>query len=156
MSSLSGKKVLIVIGWILVIGWMAFLFTMSAKVREESNDLSKGITEKIVETVEKVYPDAEIDISRFNHIIRKNAHFFGYLLLGILVSFVLRMSGVRGFKLFIFSLMFCVIYAISDEVHQHFVPGRGPQVRDVIIDSAGSTVGIAINFMVVKILTWIR
>lgn len=145
------KKLAIIISWILVISWMAFLFSMSSKVREESNDLSKGITEKIVQVIEKVYPEFEIDIHKFNHIIRKNAHFFGYLLLGILASLVLRVSGVKGFKLFVFSLLFCVLYAISDEVHQHFVPGRGPQIRDVLIDSAGSTVGIIVNFIVAGI-----
>lgn len=38
--------------------------------------------------------------------------------------------------------MICILYAISDEVHQLFVPGRGGQVRDVIIDSAGAIAGI--------------
>ena len=146
------KKILIIISWVLVIGWMALLFTMSSKVREESNDLSKGITEKIVQVVKKVYPEFEVDIHRLNHIIRKNAHFFGYLLLGVLASLVLRLNGFKGFKLFVVSLVFCVLYAISDEIHQHFVPGRGPQVRDVLIDSAGSTVGIILNFILASII----
>lgn len=146
------KRLLVITSWILVISWMFFLFTMSSKVREDSNDLSKGITQKIVKVIEKVYPDFDVDVNRFNHIIRKNAHFFGYLLLGILASQVLRFSGVKGFKLFAFSLIFCVLYAISDEIHQYFVPGRGPQVRDVIIDGAGSTVGIGFNFLMAWII----
>lgn len=36
-------------------------------------------------------------------------------------------------------------YAISDEVHQLFVPGRGRQVKDVIIDSAGA--GVRVGFI---------
>jgi VanZ family protein len=40
--------------------------------------------------------------------------------------------------------VFCVLYAVSDEVHQLFVPGRGAQVTDVLIDNAGAFVGIGI------------
>ena len=36
-----------------------------------------------------------------------------------------------------------MLYAISDEVHQLFVPGRGGQVKDIVIDSAGAIVGIS-------------
>lgn len=59
-------------------------------------------------------------------------------------------SGVKGSKAFIFSLMFCILYAVSDEVHQLFVLGRGAQVTDVLIDSAGAFVGIGMYGVVVK------
>ncbi|WP_243096886.1 VanZ family protein [Thermohalobacter berrensis] len=51
-------------------------------------------------------------------------------------------SEVKGFKGFIFSFVFCILYAISDEVHQLFVPGRDAQITDVMIDSAGAFIGI--------------
>ena len=50
------------------------------------------------------------------------------------------------------ALIVCVLYAISDEVHQMFVPGRGPGIKDVLIDSAGATVGIGVYMFVVKML----
>lgn len=152
MNKFNKKKLFLIISWILVLSWMLFLFTMSSKVREDSDKLSRGITKKTVSLIEEVCPNAEINIDRFNYIIRKNAHFFGYLLLGILVSLVLRVSGVKGLKLFIYSLGICIVYAISDEIHQHFVPGRGPEIRDVIIDSLGSTIGITINFITKNLL----
>ncbi|WP_391116730.1 VanZ family protein [Psychrobacillus sp. L3] len=31
---------------------------------------------------------------------------------------------------------------LSDEGHQHFVAGRGPQVKNVLIDSSGAFAGI--------------
>ncbi len=49
------------------------------------------------------------------------------------------------------SLMICILYAISDEVHQSFVPGRGPGVMDVLIDSAGAMVGIGMYEMISRI-----
>ena len=145
------KKLITIISWVLFISWMFFIFNMSSYVREDSNELSKGITKAIVSVIEKVYPDADIDISSFNNVIRKYAHFFGYMLLGILVSQVLRVSGVKGYKIYVYSIVFCVLYAISDEVHQHFVPGRGPELRDVIIDSTGSTIGITLSFLISRI-----
>ncbi|MEH7223204.1 VanZ family protein [Bacillus sp. JJ1566] len=45
-----------------------------------------------------------------------------------------------------------MIYAISDEIHQIFVPGRGPQVADVVIDSARAIAGIAMYMLIVRIV----
>lgn len=145
------KKLAIIISWILVILWMTFLFTMSSKVREESNNISTGVTKKTVQIIKQVYPNVEINMKRSNYIVRKNAHFFGYLILGMLSSLVLRLSGVKDLKLFVFSLLFCILYAISDEVHQYFVPGRSAEVRDVLIDSLGSSIGIIFNFIITVI-----
>ncbi len=39
---------------------------------------------------------------------------------------------------------FVILYAVSDEVHQLFVPGRGGQLTDVIIDTAGAGAGLGI------------
>jgi VanZ family protein len=48
------------------------------------------------------------------------------------------------------ALIFCILYATSDEIHQAFVPGRGPQVKDVFIDSAGSFIGIGMYELIGK------
>lgn len=126
--------------WILVVLWMVFIFSQSHKPASESNRLSKGITGIIVETVENVAPDVEIEVNKYHHIIRKNAHFFSYLVLGILVVNALRNSGVNiGL-----AVLVCVLYAISDEIHQLYILGRSGEVKDVIIDSAGAFAGILV------------
>jgi len=38
----------------------------------------------------------------------------------------------------------CFAYAVSDEFHQYFVPGRGPRWGDVMLDSFGAALGIII------------
>ena len=118
------------------------IFYLSHQQAVESNSLSTGITERIVAIIERVTFGVEIDLVHFNHLIRKSAHFFAYLVLGVLVSNALNSHGYAGFKLFWVAMVICVLYAISDEVHQLFVPGRAGQVRDVLIDSAGAVVGI--------------
>jgi VanZ family protein len=35
-----------------------------------------------------------------------------------------------------------VLYAVSDEIHQLFTPGRSGEIRDVLIDSVAGMVGI--------------
>ena len=45
-----------------------------------------------------------------------------------------------------------LLYAISDEIHQAFIPGRGPQIAEVGIDFSGVVVGILIAFFVIKVL----
>lgn len=147
-KDLNLKKI---IPWLLVLLWMTLIFNLSNQPVERSNNLSKGITKVIIETVEKVAPEKDFNPARFNHIVRKNAHFFAYLILGILVVNGLRISGIIGYKGFFLALLICVLYAISDEVHQLFVPGRGGQLRDVIIDSTGALVGILIYNGFIKI-----
>ena len=36
-----------------------------------------------------------------------------------------------------YSLFIVLGYAITDEVHQYFIPGRAMAIRDVIIDFSG-------------------
>ena len=126
-----------ILSWTAVLLWMVLIFNLSAQVADESDKLSKGITRMIVQTVERVAPNANFDIKNFNHGIRKNAHFFAYLVLGILVVNALS-AGECKFV----AILICVLYAILDEVHQIFVPGRGPGIQDVFIDSVGASVGI--------------
>ena len=48
-------------------------------------------------------------------------------------------------------LILYIIYAISDEIHQSFVPGRGPQLLDVIIDTSGASIGIIGNYFMIML-----
>lgn len=83
--------------------------------------------------------------------LRKYAHFFIYLLLGIVVKNALSVSGMKGFKSVLIALVICSIYAVTDEIHQAFVPGRRALLSDVFIDSAGSLAGIVFY----SIIDWI-
>ena len=103
-------------------------------------------------SIDKIAPKADFDIEGFNHILRKNAHFFTYLILGVLMINALRSSKVYGLPSVALALGICVLYAISDEVHQLFVPGRGGQIRDVFIDSAGASVGIGVYWLIGRVV----
>jgi len=49
-------------------------------------------------------------------------------------------------------MLFGILYAITDEIHQLFVPGRTSSPLDVGIDSLGIVTGIVIFLIVTKIL----
>ncbi len=80
------EKTITLISWVAVVVWMVFIFTLSFQVREASNALSMDVTEMVMTTVEKVAPRSVLNVNTLNHVVRKNAHFFAYLVLGILVS----------------------------------------------------------------------
>jgi len=148
-NSLNKRQIIFYISVILVISWMSLIFHLSSQPASESNDLSNQVTEFIVETIEKVAPEiaSNWDLNELNHFIRKNAHFFSYFILGLLVMNALYQKGYRKFVL---SLMICILYSISDEIHQTFVPGRGGNIIDVLIDSIGSLIGIGLYLKVRK------
>lgn len=141
------KKIVIVSSWFLVIGWMGLIFFLSAQHAEQSADLSGGITELVNVVVEKVAPEADLHIEQISYFVRKNAHFFAYMLLAMLTLNALRRSGGRGRKSAALALGITVLYAISDEVHQLFVPGRSGQMSDVLLDSVGALVGIGLYLL---------
>lgn len=146
------RQIYIIVSWVAVLLWMLLIFSLSSQVAEQSDKLSSGIANFIVKTIQKVTHNAEFDIKDLDHIVRKNAHFCVYLVLGVLVANALRRSRASGLRTFIFTIGICVLYAVSDEIHQIFVHGRGPGVIDVFIDSAGATIGLGIYMLVSKIV----
>jgi VanZ family protein len=134
--------------WALVALAFGLIFYLSSQPATESGAWSRSLTRWLVVHVSEWYPDAGMHFERVHHLFRKNAHFFIYGLLGILVFNALRLSPLRGWRRAGMSLTICVLVAISDEIHQYFVPGRGAQVRDVIIDGAGAATAIVICWAV--------
>jgi VanZ family protein len=79
-------------------------------------------------------------------LVRKAAHFTNY---GILFWLLIRgpMEG-RPYA----ALAFCVFYALLDEGHQIFVPGRTASLYDVAIDSSGALFSRFLNAAVAEIV----
>lgn len=91
-------------------------------------------------------------IESASFIVRKAAHFSAYTAMGIL-SFLTFVSYEKlRFKLrCAVSYAVCVLYAVSDEIHQHFVPGRSCEIRDMLIDSVGALLGLLVCLAVIFI-----
>jgi VanZ family protein len=68
-------------------------------------------------------------------VVKKGAHMLGYGLLALAYWYSLRFDKRRWWL----ALLFAMLYAISDEFHQSFVPGRHPSLVDaLIIDGSGA------------------
>ena len=75
-------------------------------------------------------------------------HFCAFFLFGFFVFFTIKDSKKTGKKYFFLALFFSLLYAISDEFHQSFVPFRDASARDVFTDFLGAIVSIFIgNFI---------
>ena len=141
------RKILYILSVAAMIAVMALIFGFSAQQREDSNNVSRGVTAFIVDilpmTANHTPEQKEHDITVLNNYIRKWAHFTIYAALGFFAAaaFWLSKRFKRGEFAYIFAAALCCLYAVTDEIHQGFVAGRGPMVRDVIIDTCGSVAG---------------
>lgn len=80
-------------------------------------------------------PSAHIsEFSMLDFVLRKAAH--------ITEFFILTLISFKTFNSKKKSILFSVLYATSDEIHQRFTPGRGPSPSDVLIDTIGVVLGI--------------
>lgn len=121
---------------VLVAIWMIIIFLMSSFDATESTNQSNFI----VNIITNIFKIENIELLSF--IIRKLAHFTEYLILGFLTINMLNKNDIS--KKYLLSILICIIYAISDELHQSFVPGRSCQLVDVTIDFIGALTGIFI------------
>lgn len=139
---------------ILVILCMVCIFLFSNESAKESDNTSNNfITHTIIRVVKikktnMTKEDENKIIIKTTPIVRKLAHFTIYLILGLLITNYIDVYKID--KKLLISLILCFLYAISDEIHQLFVPGRSGEIRDVLIDAFGSFVGICSYFGVKK------
>ena len=143
------KKILIKL--ILVILWMSVIFIFSSQNGADSSKLSQGLTYKVVELFKgKDYPKEKKEevVEKLGLIVRKGAHFFVYFILAILVYILLNEFKLSSIKLIIYTILICMLYAITDELHQGFISGRAARVFDVFIDTCGATLSTIIMYSI--------
>ena len=141
---------------ILLIAWMTMIFSLSSQNADQSSQTSGGV---IATVVRIFYPDFDALseaqqlelIEPFQFIVRKSAHFTAYAVLGAL-SFlsVITFKKIPLFYRSGISAAICLLYSVSDEIHQTFVKGRSGEVRDVCIDFCGSLLAIVVFTLIVK------
>ena len=145
-----------IISIILLVLWMSLIFYFSHQPSYTSDKTSNGVIDKLINIVEKVskyeFNEEELNIINKSLVfpVRKSAHFIIYLILGILFYNLIRLYMNKNFKILIISILLCFIYACSDEIHQLFIFGRSGELRDVLIDSIGSLLGVMIAYKFYK------
>ena len=79
-------------------------------------------------------------------IVKKGGHMLGYGLLALSYSYGLRWDKKR----LCLAWLLAILFAITDEFHQSFVPGRNPSIVDVGIDSTGAGLALFILYILLK------
>ena len=141
------KNKRLIISWSLLIGWMLLIFLMSNQPADISNKQS--------DLAINLFSIIGIDLN--NHlgeiasfVVRKAAHFTEYFIL-YCFSIAVCKHYVDIKKARIYCLFIVLGYAISDEIHQYFIPGREMAIRDVAIDFSGGVLGFIVNIVIYKI-----
>jgi len=83
------------------------------------------------------------EFENWDALAKKAGHMLGYALLAAAYLHALHRGQSLRIPRLIASVCLAIIYAVSDEWHQTFVPGRTGLVTDVGIDAAGSIIGLA-------------
>lgn len=139
---------------VLTIIWMAVIFAFSAQDGASSNRTSMAVGEAVGEVKHHDFNEWDTAkknayIEDVNKPIRKTAHFLEYAILGVLCFGSLYKSRETILFRAAISLGICVIYSVSDELHQLISVGRACKVTDILIDSSGALVGIVIGVALV-------
>lgn len=136
---------------ILIITWMIIIFMFSNQPADESTKLSDGFISTTIGNFYKIF-DNDVTEEKLTQIkekyttpVRKTAHFTIYLILGTLTILLLKEYDMENRKRIILAILICLLYATSDEIHQLFIPGRSGELKDVLIDTSGSALGILIT-----------
>lgn len=141
------------ISYICLIAIMSAAFGFSAQEGEKSGSVSKKVTSivtgKSIEEIDRLENEKGDDKVTVNEIIRKCAHFSIYLLMGVFAYLALSLTlNDKEAAAVAFALAVCLLYAASDEIHQYFSGGRTASAKDVLLDFAGSDIGIFITYTV--------
>lgn len=91
-------------------------------------------------------------VLRLQRVIRKWAHKIVYFQLGVLLVLSIINTRFTNIKTYLISFIAATIYGALDELHQMFVPGRGPLLSDVYIDSVSALTGVVFIALIIELL----
>lgn len=137
---------------ILTILWMVIIFSFSAKNAQASTGDSNAVgmlVGKIVYSDFQEWPRErqQAFADQWSYPIRKGAHMSEYALLGFFLVGAFLSKEQNGWRTVRIAFPMAVLYAVSDEIHQFFVPGRSCMLTDIGYDSAGAALGIGLGML---------
>ena len=123
---------------------MIFIFIQSALPGHVSGAESNIIVRIITSIV-------QADPETVGFIVRKTAHFTEYMVLGACLLLNVRdcFAHLKPRQMWGLAWMLGTAYAVTDELHQRFVPERSCEPRDMCIDAAGVALGALIMLAIV-------
>lgn len=141
----KSKIIFSVIFWIISVLIMIAIFKFSADNAEESNEISTGLLDIVITYIGNFIS---------HNVFREIAHFIEFAALGFFMTGAIY-NTFNKLKFYI-PLIPCVLYGVSDEIHQIFVPDRAFELVDILIDSSGALLGIMIFILIIHLIEKIK
>ena len=150
--------------WWMVVVWLGV-------IRVESTDMASAHNTSFVlyKVLSVVAPHVRHEsVELLNAILRKTGHFLGYGILSALVFLALRHTNRdrlrpllrRPWGIYLrdwwcrewvmIAILFTIVTAAYDEIHQTFIPSRTGRWQDVVIDSCGAAVIQIVIYLLTK------
>jgi VanZ family protein len=126
--------------WLPLLVWVALIFVGSTDLMS-----AEHTSRFVVPFLRWLDPTISAEtLMQVHFYLRKAAHVSEYAVLAALLYRALVNTLLLGRAMVstIVVLLFCGIYAASDEFHQSFVPSRTATVHDIAIDGCGAIVGV--------------
>ncbi len=144
------KKSIAYVLWLL---WLFIIFYLS----NQPGNISGGESSHLIyNTLHFIYTCLNLDTSHLTEFVnvihnplRECMHSLEYLILGVLTINLLIQTQVKENKMII-TILFCFIYAATDEIHQLFIPGRTFEYFDILMDMVGTLIGTLITKLIWK------
>ena len=135
----------------LLLVWILVIFSFSNQNGEESSGISDKVGARIVNLVDDLasmnwsIEEKNAAIAKIAYPIRKMAHMFEYAILALLAYI--------SFSNYVISIIIVFANGAVDELHQLFIPGRAGRFTDVLIDTTGGLIMLALIWLFNKIRT---
>ncbi len=132
--------------WVPVILWLAFIFWMSTGTFSSEN--SSLVIEPVLRFLAPEISSQAVEL--IHGIIRKAGHVTEYFILGLLLFRAFRGPSGKPWQWTwaFFAVIGAVLWSLSDEYHQSFVPTRTGSFTDVGFDAAGG--------ILAQLASWLR
>ena len=152
-KKISKKKIIRAILLALIISVMVIIFALSAQDGNDSGGTSGGLTEFLLAIfgVDAGSLD-EAEFTKIEAFVRSAAHFSEYAILAFLSALLLATYEIKRIFMLLFAVAFSSFYAITDEIHQIFVPGRAAEISDWLVDTSGALTGAAVAILILLII----
>ena len=155
------RRFSIILFSLLTIFCMAFIFAQSAKDNVASGAASDPISDSIANAIRPENPETDripstgglvgtrqTFLFKVSEFVRTAAHVFEFAALSFfayLLALSLGADKTKKKRLIALPCTFAfgALYALLDEVHQKFVPGRSFQWADVGFDTLGAALGVS-------------
>lgn len=132
--------------YLLLFAWITLIFLLSAEGAHDSKSRSGVIVGFLKDSL-----DTDLAEDFLSFLTRKAAHIIAYFILGVLLHSIIKTYKLTTKRTIVLCIVLACFYAISDEIHQLFIPGRSGEIRDVFIDTIAASAGVGMYYISSKI-----